>query len=195
MRKIRYFFWGILTALASLFLIGMMEIIISSIVFEPLSQNDKAVLSTFYFMAFSVFIEEILKYLVILRIKKNGFEEKTGNIVFKSFFVGLGFAAMECFLILTTNEKLDAFVFGGMAKITIVHVATAIILGFMSSFKGTRLLPKSIFFLLVPFLLHFTYNMSQAEGLYYLSTSSLLLLLIFSLSALFKMKKTIKSFA
>ena len=119
-----------------------------------------------------ILIEESLKLLVL---KKKQTKETTGQLAFSnSFFLGVGFAITELFHRYLLNSSLPANDFAPLFGISIIHLATSVIIGY--------LLYKKIPWWLVilpPVFLHTLYNYFIIyEFDYFLIATYLLLLII-----------------
>lgn len=124
MKQLQSFFLGILAALGALIL----EIFFLNFS-NPLSysgNNYHNGFSSFGFIFFfAVFIEEFLKALVIFKVLA-----KWKNITINSFFLGLGFSLLEISLVFWKSQFEIEPNLVGIIGVGIVHVSTAVILGY-----------------------------------------------------------------
>jgi len=155
MRLIQSFFLGIFGALGALFL----EIIFLAIS-SPLSsaaQISEETTTFGYFFFLAIAAEEFSKYILIGKV----LDKK--NIVLNSLFFGLGFSALEMFLVYWNYKNGTPVELIGILGIIIIHISTAIIIGY-SLKKNTATLISGLFFGLIPaFLVHLAYNLLRVS--------------------------------
>lgn len=173
--KIQSFFWGILAAGAALFL----ELIVAF--FLKIDHLDASITVFIIMIAFSVVIEEIIKYTVILKsIDILSFGK---GAITNAWIAGIGFSLVEIsFLyqkILTENlifDKMDMF------KASLLHILTFGVFGYQIAIKKDRKL--DIVMITIVAIMHFTYNIStqyKDETTYSTGTLVLLILLLYNI--------------
>jgi len=155
MRQIESFFLGIIAALGALIVELIVFIIFSEFIDKSsmnISFSDLFVIP--YFIIVAVCIEEIFKYLIIIkRIKPL----KTGGLSYliNSFLIGFGFFVTEI-SIAAMNGNLPPII--TLGEIAIIHIGTA---GIIACILKTRIFAKSLtslFAISLAILLHGTYN-------------------------------------
>ena len=190
MKFLQSFFLGILGAIGALFL----EIIFLAISL-PLSSNPETIsratdsIGPFFFLA--ILAEEFLKYLLIYRLIAKTDERK--DIVLSSFFFGFGFSLLEIFLVYWNYRNGSSLDFIGLLGIIIIHVSTAVLIGYSASKNKINFI-SSIFLGLIPaIMIHSAYNILKITGFprqKELTVVLLVLLVLMDVFLLFKSRKT-----
>lgn len=172
--RVEFVILGIIVAFGALLAENLFNVLFS------IQVNDTLNYLTIPLIAY-IIIEESLKLLVL---RKKQTIETTGQLVFSnSFFLGVGFALTELFHRYLLNSSLPANDFAPLFGISIIHLATSVLIGY--------LLYKKIPWWLVilpPVFLHTLYNcLIIYEFDYFLIAAYLLLLTIFILYAFFEL--------
>ena len=158
MKQLQSFFLGILAALGALFL----EILFLNFS-EPLSYSaNNAPLQSFSSFGFifflSIFIEELLKALFIFKILS-----KEKNITRNSFFLGLGFSLLEISLVYWNFRFGREFDLSGIIGIGIIHISTAVIIGYFLEKKTKSRIRSLLSGLILAFFTHSLYNILSSS--------------------------------
>lgn len=148
MKFIKPFFWGIIGALGAL----VLEIFFLG--FFP--DQEKIFEAITLVLIASILIEEIFKFLMIYQLFRE--TEKVRDIFSGSLLVGLGFSAVEIFLLSLKQEFSGNYFYAGSAGIIIVHLATSAILGFLIARNNLKKAVAGIGFIFLAAILHLTYN-------------------------------------
>lgn len=152
------FFFGVLAALGSLIVIGIIGALSVVTVFSNFNSMQHLYLPKF--ITFAVIVEEFFKY-ILLR-KKIGAFSKRIDFAASAFFLGLGFSMVELAFILFQNRNL-AEVIPNISKLTALHLLTSVILGyFLFIFRENKKL--QIMAILPAIALHLTYNLTSSGG-------------------------------
>ena len=136
MKQIESFFWGIIAALGALFL-ELAALTLVGIFFAP--QKELTLdyfFSLNFFLPLAAIAEETLKYAVIARrIEYFSFGR---SVILNSFLVGLGFAAVEAFLIYTKEIPIINFFSLNLIEIMLMHILTAGIIGYYVAVQNPK---------------------------------------------------------
>jgi len=181
--KIQSFFWGIFTAGVALFL----ELILAS--FFKVDYLDTANIIFVIIMIASVIIEEVTKYIVIL--KKIIFLSFGRNAIINAWIAGVGFYLVEIFIFYqkALMENLD-FNQIDLFKIGLLHILTFGIFGYRIAIKKDNKLDVGIVAIVVS--LHFTYNISSqymGEATYFVINLVLIALVAYNIFGFFVVNK------
>ncbi len=155
MRQIESFFWGIIAALAALFVQLLVYIGLSaqeSSAFDvPFEQFYAAPL----LLVVAALIEECFKYLMISKRVELVSLGKT--YVFNAFLVGLGFFSTELALInLSYGEMLPVY---NLAEIAIIHLGTAGIMGYIVGTSNPSKFSTFLRSIIPTIAIHTAYNL------------------------------------
>lgn len=181
--KIQSLFWGILAAGAALFI----ELILASLFKIDILESIAS--SFVIIIILSVFVEEIIKYIIIIK-KIDDFSFGRSAII-NSWIAGAGFASVEMFLIyqkiLSDNIILNESDF---IKITLLHMLTFGIFGYRITIRKDNILDYRTFIFL--FSLHLLYNLSAqfaGEFGYFMGISVLTILFLYNIFGFFVVNK------
>lgn len=169
MKIIQSIFFGILAAAGALVLELALMTIFNQ---QEINRFDNINL----FLAITIFIEEIFKYLIIYKIAL-GLNSKK-SIIFSSLFVGLGFSLAEGSLGVLKGFVSPDFINLGIIGAFALHIATAGLMGcFFSEAKrsGMYFFSKVI---AIAFLIHLSYNALVIYNVNYQITYGCLILLL-----------------
>ncbi len=146
------FLWGIIAAF------GALVIEILALLAFSAYKNTEFSFDIFFaipsFILISAGIEEFFKYIIISK-KIESFSLEKSYIV-NSILVGLGFFAVELGLIYISNEILPAW--NILAEITILHMGTAGLIGYIIAIKNPRKFFTFLLALSVAVAFHAVYN-------------------------------------
>lgn len=153
MHQIESFFLGIIAALGALTMQLVLYIGFSFFGNQNFALTFEQIFAIPGLIIAGAFIEELFKYLVILKRVETFSLEKTYLV--NSFLVGLGFFAIESGLIYqnTNLPQINALV-----EIAIIHIGTAGILGYLLATKNPKKISTFLFSLIIVTLLHSSYN-------------------------------------
>ncbi len=171
--KIQSLFWGIIVAGTALFL----ELLFSS--FLKIDQLNTFGTTLIILIIFSVLIEELLKYTVILKsIAPISFG---ANAIINAWIAGVGFSLVEIFIFyqkfLTENIIFNQI---DLIKISSLHILTFGIFGYRAAIKRNNDLSAIISII----LLHFAYNISTqypGEMAYFIGNMTLAVLILWNI--------------
>lgn len=149
--KIQSFFWGILTAGIVLFL----ELILDS--FFNIDYSDTANIIFVIMIALSVVIEEIAKYIIIL--KKVSLLSFGRNAMVNAWMAGIGFFLVE-FFIFYQKSLMENLIFNQMdlLRIGLLHILIFGVFGYRVAIRKNDKLDISIIAIVI--ILHLVYNIS-----------------------------------
>jgi hypothetical protein len=173
---------GIITALGALFLELLVFTSFNFKLGSPYLYSNSLNLT----IIFSVFLEEIVKIIVLFQILKKiiqeGFERK--HIFLSAIMVGLGFATMEILFNLFNSQINQYLSWPDVLGLLIVHTGTFAILGYVLAKKTDLNFSKFVLLLPIVFSLHLLYNFiviyQQNSGFYFIFTIlSLIMILVF----------------
>lgn len=182
MNYIKLFFWGIITAGMAL-IVQILLTILSNI---DIDLNKLAVTSIFFLASF-VLIEELLKYLIITR-RIIPFAKYKNKIIISSWVAGMGFSMIELFILYQNNITLNRL---DLTQVALLHIFTFGFLGYrLATKKYTHIDLLAIIFV---FILHFIYNFSAlyfTNNLSFITKASIITILFISnIFALFIVNK------
>lgn len=169
--KVQSLFWGILAAGAALFI----ELLIASV----LQIDDLSVANVIFIItiASSAFIEEIFKYIVIIKsIDTFSFGR---SAIINSWIAGLGFSLVEILFFLQ-KVSLENLLFDriDLFKVAFLHILTFGIFGYKVATKENNKLDIGL--IVVLSVIHFTYNMTvQYSSEIAYPAGNLILLILF----------------
>lgn len=149
--KIQSLFWGIISAGAALFIELIFFAIISS------ADTTNAETSLLVMLALSVLVEEIVKYITILRqIEPISFGR---SAIINAWIAGIGFSLVEV-AIFYQKSQLENLVFDwkDLIKISLLHISTFGIFGYKISMKEDNRIDIGLILSLA--IIHFAYNIS-----------------------------------
>lgn len=173
MKQIQSFFLGIFASLGALIL----EIIILSIFPISISTADLSskITSIGWFFFLAIFIEEISKFLFILKFIAN---KENGRIsVFNSLLFGLGFSMLEMILVYWNYTTGTLFDLIGISGILLVHLSTAALIGYSITRNSSK--AYALLFGFIPALfLHTAYNILKTSQISNQKEITLILLAI-----------------
>lgn len=152
MKLIQSFFLGILGA------IGALVLEVAALAFStPLSSTPEMISgkinSPDHFFFITIAIEEFLKFILIVRVISRTSAAK--NITLNSLFLGAGFSILELASLYwnyRNGASLEPLAVWG---IMIIHISTAMIIGYFASKKS---FPSLLFGYFASFAVHSAYN-------------------------------------
>ena len=149
MKIIESFFLGILAACGAL----VLELVFIIPFDKTVVENQ--VYSIGIFLLLAVIIEEIFKYIVV--IKRIDIFSYGRGIIINSFIAGLGFSLFEIFLIFEKKSLSLEFFYESILGLTLIHVLTFGIIGYFIALGGNS---KLLFFktIFITSSIHFFYN-------------------------------------
>lgn len=154
MKQIESLFLGIIAALGAL----VVELFIFAIFgTASLDKNIIAqdVSSLNYLLVITVLVEEIFKYLIIIK-RVESFS--MGRIlILNSFLVGLGFAGVESSLIYFRSAG-GLIPYQSLAEIILIHIFTAGIIGYFIATRNPQKITTSIKAISIAVFIHLAYN-------------------------------------
>lgn len=190
MKFFQSFFLGIFGALGALFL----EIIILT-VSSPLSSNAEVIVKDFesigLFFFLAILAEEFSKYILIYKF--HGRENSNSNIVLNSLFFGIGFSMLEAFLIYWNYQNENIFDLMGFSGIIIVHISTAMLIGYSMRKNKTNLMPSLFFGFIPALLIHLSYNLLKITKVTHQKELTIILLILLIFVNVFLLFKSIFS--
>lgn len=139
------------------------------------------ILSFTLFLPIAAFIEEACKYVMIAARAK--FFPTRRTIALHAIFVGVGFALVECALIIFNNDAL-ALSFS-IGSILLLHVVTSALMGVLITVMRARVLLAFLSIILLSALIHTLYNMTLLFSPVVASSFALFLLSAFIFLLLF----------
>jgi hypothetical protein len=172
--KIKFFFYGIITALGAMFV----ELVIKNIL------SAETTLATNFFTIITpslilfALTEELFKFFIIN--KTTATLKKSVDIFYGSLFIGLGFAIAEISLLIAERASFVQDNYSlALLGIMVIHLTTSLLFGYFSFHKN---LSTFITTIAIATILHLTYN---GLVVYDLSTAIVLTYLVglFILSA------------
>jgi hypothetical protein len=154
MKQIESLFLGIIAALGALVVELFIFAIFGTMSLDKniISQN---VSSLNYLLVTAVFLEEIFKYLII--IKRVEFFSMGRILILNSFLVGLGFAGVESSLIYFRSAG-GLIPYQSFVEIILIHIFTAGIIGYFIAARNPQKIATSIKAILIAVFIHLSYN-------------------------------------
>jgi hypothetical protein len=154
MKQIESLFLGIIAALGAL----VIELFVFA-VFETTSLDKNIIAqdvsSLNYLLVIAVLVEEVLKYLIILkRIESFSIGRL---LILNSFLVGLGFAGVESGLIYLRSAG-GLVPYQSLTEIILVHVFTAGIIGYFIATRNPKSIATFAKAILAAVFIHLSYN-------------------------------------
>jgi len=189
--------------LSYLFISGMFSAIIviiisiAGLLFFPkladISKIDSILILLFYSYIFIALIEESSKLLMIYKLSYYNKEfNQAYDIILYSVFVALGFAFFENIVYLISNPALLMAFLRGITAVP-AHICFQTIMGYFLYLSKLNNKDKYIFLgLLIPCLLHGTYDFFIFTGSIFLIILDIVLLIIMFIIANQKIKKLIE---
>ncbi|MFC1644462.1 hypothetical protein ACFL08_00370 [Patescibacteria group bacterium] len=133
------------------------------------------------FIFAAVLSEEFSKFIFTYKVIKS-FSISGSDLIANSFIAGIGFSAIELTLFIYKYETITQVDFSEIVKVTLLHILTFGIIGYISSFPKK---PLTIFTqaIIVTTGLHFAFNFSNIkEGILFEYTSVGIILLLILLN-------------
>lgn len=154
MKQIESLFLGIIAALGAL----VTELII--FVIFGMASFDKNIIaqdlsSLNYLLVTAVFIEEILKYLIIQKRIESFSIGRT--LILNSFLVGLGFAGVESALIYFRSAG-SSIPYQSLMEIILIHIFTAGIIGYFIATRNPQKISTVLKAVSIAAFIHLSYN-------------------------------------
>lgn len=191
MKQFESFFWGIVAALGAV-VFQLVFFILFSIFIDPTGEMSLAqfFLLPSFVIALTV-IEEFFKYLLLGRKILAISSHK--NFLFNVLLMGLGFFAVEFFLISTkgSTTQIQAII-----KIAVLQIGTSAFMGYFVATKNARKFNRSVLALIFTVIFHFSYNLSVIQEntlLNYAAFLSLITLVLIDFALFSKLKKRLAS--
>lgn len=156
MKQLESFFWGTIAALGAL-VIQLVILLAAAAVQNPYGQAlSVAYATTAWGIVGAAFIEELFKYIVIVKRIEYLSLEKT--FIVNSLFVGLGFFSVELALLYLKHVDITQHI-QALGEIGIIHLATAGFIGYRIATKNPRKAYTFISTLLLVTAIHSAYNL------------------------------------
>ena len=146
-------FSGIIVMIISLIGIGLIPI------FRSIPEANSIILLIIYSYIFIALIEELSKLFMIYKISYHAKEfDQTYDIILYSIFVGLGFVCFENIIYIISNPNIETSILRSLTAVP-AHICFQIIMGnFLYMYKYQKKKKYLLFSLILPMLLHGTYN-------------------------------------
>jgi hypothetical protein len=174
MKQIESLFLGIIAALGAL----VAELFIFAI-FGTMSLDKNIIsqnVSTLnYLLVITVFVEEIFKYLIIM--KRIELFSIGRILILNSFLVGLGFAVVESGLIYFKSAD-NLIPYQNLFEIILIHVFTAGIIGYFIATRNPKKISTFILAVSIAVFFHLVYNILAFYRNDWINISILFFLLI-----------------
>jgi len=152
MKFLQSFFLGIFGAIGALIL----EVAVLSF-FTPISSTSeiisREISSSNYLFFLAIFIEELFKYILIVKVVSKISEKK--NMVMNSLFLGAGFSILELLSFYWNYRNGIDFDPLAALGIIVLHISTAVIIGYSMS---KNIFPASFFGFFASLAVHSAYN-------------------------------------
>jgi hypothetical protein len=190
MKQFESFFWGIIAALGAM--VGQIFFfVLFSTFLDPagkMSYGD--FFSIPVFILVTAFIEEFFKYLMLTR-RILGISSAR-NFLSNTFLMGIGFLAVEFFLI---SNSGGAFQLLPTAGIVVLHLATTLLLGLLIQTNGASKISLAPLPLLLASGFHASYNLAISQANVFFSYLAILALFVLILADLFLFSRSRKMLA
>lgn len=185
MNRFQPFFLGILAAIGALFL----EVLFLDFSSPSFSVGKNGLTENFFslnFLFFSaIIIEELLKYFLII-----GLLPKRNDIVFNSFFLGLGFSSVELALIYWNYQAGIELEISSIIGTALIHVATSVIIAYSVWENARNKITAFLGGFIPAFIVHFLYNISSATETRYSDRINIALMIFLPMLTLFLIIKS-----
>jgi hypothetical protein len=159
MKQIESFFWGIIAAFGALVIEFIVFFSVSAYTNQSLETSFLQFLAIPQFIIIAVCIEEIFKYIVILkRVEMLSLEK---SYIINSLLVGLGFFAAELAFIYMSVALPDWKTLFGIA---ILHMGTAGIIGHVIAIRNPKKISTAFYALPLAIIFHTSYNFLVLQG-------------------------------
>lgn len=193
MKQIESFFWGIIAAFgaltAELLILGLFPFFAADEKKMDFALQDYSG-HFLFFLAATVLIEELFKYIVIAKRLETLFAEKA--LFFNSFLVGIGFSFAEILLIQKNSAINWSSDYQNIMGIILIHSATAGIMGYFLATSNPRKIKTFLKAILAASCIHFFYNAlinSKDWDVNYIIGTFCVLLLIANIACFIRIKK------
>ena len=158
MRQIESIFWGIIAAAGALF----MQLVVFLTISTYQEQNQDFSFENFLimpsFIVIAAAIEEIFKYIIILKCVDLYSLEK--SYLVNSWLVGLGFFLVEFAMI---NQNYPTASNERLLEIAILHIGTAGLIGFTIATRNPKKIWTAIVAIFTATIPHLVYNLLQLK--------------------------------
>ncbi len=190
MRQFESFFWGIIAALGAM--VGQIFFFVLFSTF--LDSAGKMSYGDFFsipvFILITAFIEEFFKYLMLTRRILGISSSK--NFLSNTFLMGIGFLAVELFLISASGSALQLLPTVG---IIVLHLATTLLLGLLIQTSGANKISLAFLPLLLASIFHAGYNLAISQANVFFNYLAILALFVLILADLFLFSRSRKMLA
>ncbi len=164
MAQIESFFLGIIASLGAL-VVELIVFVAFSAYTNPASEISFSQLFLVPgFIAVGAGIEEIFKYVVI--VKRVEMLSLSRSYLINSFLVGLGFFSLELGLIATTSSLPPT---NTLLEIAIIHIGTSGIIGYIIATKNPKKIGTFLYAIILTSMLHSAYNLLVLNRTFFLN--------------------------